>query len=231
MVTETFTTDPADRTRTKVGVGENVQLTLHPSTLGPVTWSITGNGTLSAMNGNPVTFTAHDRASVPTITATYGSGSCDVTFNVVEPTSEIAAKKSEDTFPAGTQGAGMFLSPITVCPTDVSFANVEILEVPGPASLITGYFTNFPASTLAHLPNTNWIQLTANNQWTDHAAFSGFPSPWYAGSFQWDIPVQWRVVGKTSIGTLPNRLQTFSIAGTNGISTVTKLGQSVPRTP
>ena len=228
--TITAATVPSDTTRKKVGVGEDVALTLQPSSLSLVTWSISGNGTLSATTGNPITFTAHDRASTPNITATYGSGSCSVTFNVVEPDSESATKESEDVFPAGVQGAGMVLL-ITVNPTDVSFANVEMLEVPGPASNITGYFTNFPASTLFHFPDTEWGSLNAYNQWGDNASFGNFPSPWYAGSFQWNIPVQWRVVGKTSAGTVRNRLQTFSIAGTNGTSTVTKLGKPVTRTP
>ncbi|HRU70310.1 MAG TPA: tetratricopeptide repeat protein [Kiritimatiellia bacterium] len=83
--TETVATVPADRTRKKVGVGEQVTLTLQPTSLTPVSWSISGNGTLSATTGNPVTFTAHDRASTPAITATYGGGSCSVNFNVVEP--------------------------------------------------------------------------------------------------------------------------------------------------
>ena len=112
-----------------------------------------------------------------------------------------------------------------------SFWNVECLEAPGPASNITGCFTNASPASLYHDPNTNWIALGANNDWTDHASFSNVPAPWSAGGFQWDIPVLWRVVGSTNTANLPNRLETFSMAGTNGASTVTKLGQSVTRTP
>ena len=120
---------------------------------------------------------------------------------------------------------------ITVGPTNVSFANVEMLEVPGPASSVTGYFTNYAAANLAHHPNPDWIQLNNLNQWGDSAAFYNWGKPWYAGGYQWVIPVQWRVVGTTNVGNLPNRLQVFSINGTNGSSTVSKLGQSVTRVP
>lgn len=226
---ETVATVPADRTRKKVGVGEQVTLTLQPTSLSPVSWSISGNGMLSATTGNPITFTAHDSASTPSVTATYAGTPCTVAFTVVEPTSESAVKTSEDTFSAGTQGAGMWLR-ITIAPTDVSFQWVESREVPGPATSITGYFTNYPASSLAHVP-AGWVSIAPGNTKTDHAAFSGFPPPWYAGGFEWIIPIEWRVIGKTNVGTLPNRTQTFSIAGTNGTSTVTKLGQSVTRTP
>ena len=52
--TETVATTPADRKRVKLGVGEKVTLTLQPTALTPVTWSVTGSGTLSATSGNPI---------------------------------------------------------------------------------------------------------------------------------------------------------------------------------
>ena len=66
------------------------------------------------------------------------------------------------------------------------------------------------------------------------AAFYGWPSPWSQGSFQWIIPVQWRVVGTTDyIGTLPHsRTQTMEILDSFGTSSVSKLGQiATPRMP
>lgn len=226
---ETEVTVPSDRTRKKLGVGEKVTLKLQPSSLSPVTWSLSGNGTLSATSGNPIIFTAHERASTPSVTATYGGVSYTVGFTVVEPTSESAVIQSEDTFAAGTQGAGMRLE-ITISPTDVSFERVESQEVPGPATNITGYFTNYPPNSLRHV-TAGWVRIAPGNKKYDHAAFSGWPSPWSTGGFQWVIPIQWRVVGKTNIGTLPDRIQTFSIDDANGTSTVSKLGQSVTRSP
>ncbi|MDX9794910.1 MAG: hypothetical protein RBU24_15495 [Kiritimatiellia bacterium] len=228
--TETYAAIPTNRSRRKIGVGERVKLTLNPYGLIP-TWTHPASGTLSITTGNSATFTADDHASNPSITVTYGNCSCSTSFNVVEPESETCVRMLEETFPSGVQGAGMLLEPITVSPTDVSFARVEMMELPGPASNVTGYFTNFPSASLAHSPNPDWVQLDEVNQLTDHASFSGCPPPWSVGGFQWDIPVRWRVVGSPNVKTLPNRLQKFSINGTNGNSTVSKLGKSVTRAP
>lgn len=227
--TETLATIPADRTRKKLGVGEEVALTLLPASLSPISWSNAGGGTLNATSGGSVVFAANDRAATPSVTATFAGVPVSVAFTVVEPSSESAIKTSEDTFPAGTQGAGMRLE-IAIAPTDVSFQNVESQEVPGPATSINGYFTSFPPDSLKHIPS-GWVRIAPGNKKFDHAAFSGYPSPWSPGGFQWIIPIEWRVVGSASGGTLPNRIQAFSITNSSGTSTVSKLGQSVTRTP
>lgn len=227
--TETLATIPADRTRKKLGVGEEVTVTLLPASLSPIAWSNAGGGMLNATSGGSVVFTANDSAATPSVTATFAGVPVTVAFAVVEPSSESAIKTSEDSIPAGTQGAGMRLE-ITIAPTDVSFQNVESQEVPGPATSITGYFTSFPPDSLKHIP-AGWVRIAPGNKKFDHAAFSGYPSPWSAGGFQWIIPIEWRVVGSASGGTLPNRIQAFSIANSSGTSTVSKLGQSVTRTP
>ncbi len=226
-------TIPSNRARTKLGVGEKTKLSLIPAPNCAVSWGLSGgSGALSATSGSSITFTAHERASTATVKATVNGIQRTVTYNVVEPASESAVKAIPDfTYPAGTQGAGMKLD-ITVHPTDVSFANVEMRELSGPATNISGYFTDFPPSDLAHSPKPDWIPLSAQNKWGDDAAFSGFPSPWSAGGFEWDIPVRWRVRTTVNEGVMPkNRLQTFSITGASGTSTVSKLGQSATRSP
>jgi len=228
LQTQTEATIPSNTARTKLGIGERVTLSLSPAPPCSVTWSKTGNGSLSATSGNSITFTAHERASTTTVTANIGGVQRSITYTVVEPASESAIKLGDQTFPAGVQGAGMDLL-ITVAPTDVSFAKVEVREVPGPATNITGYFTTHTPP--AHSPNPLWITLSANNKWEDDAHFNNWPSPWTTGGWQWNIPVRWRVVGSTSDAALPNRLQVFSINNTAGSSTVTKLGQSATRSP
>jgi hypothetical protein len=119
---------------------------------------------------------------------------------------------------------------ITIAPTDVSFQNVESQEVSGPATSISGYFTDFAPASLAHVP-AGWVPIGEGNAKFDHAQISGFPSPWRLGGFQWVIPIQWRVMGSVNSGTLPNRLQTFTIHDSTGNTTVSKLGVSVTRSP
>lgn len=227
--TETEAFLPSDLSRKTLGVGELVFISLEPSSLSPISWSVAGGGSLSSSTANPTTFTAHERMSTSTVTLTYGPLSLEVKFTVLEPVSETAVIDFVDTFPPGQQGVGMELYPITVGPTNVSFWKVECRELPGPASNITGYYTNYPP--IYHDANTNWIPLGVLNDWSDHASFEQAPPPWSVGGFEWDIPVEWRVIGSSNSSNLPNRLQVFSITGTNGSSTVSKLGQSTSRTP
>jgi hypothetical protein len=227
-------TVPTNRNRTRIGVGEEVSLSLKPSA-GAVDWEVTASkdATISPQNGATTTLTAEDTAATVTVKATKsGRVLAQSQFTIVEPQSESAIPPTSiDTFPAGTQGVGMHLE-ITVAPTDVCFDNVEMIELPGPASNITGYYTQFPASSLAHAPNPSWVTLSSDNKWLDHAAQSGYPSPWSKGAFDWDIPMRWRVVGKTNQKTgVPNRLQRREMLGTNGETKMSKLGQSTTRTP
>lgn len=241
LQTQTVFTTPANRARTKLGVGEVTTITLSPVPDCSVSWSLTplGAGELSGASSSGVTFTAHERASNPQIKAEYGNGSWrQVTYNVVEPTSESAVKvPPDDSFPPGAQGAGMRLN-ITVMPDDVSFRNVEIYEVEGPATNISGYYLQFPSSELFHHPTPtggpypNWFRLSVDNKWGDHAADANEPPPWSLGGFEWNIPVKWRVLNKTNEASMPtNRLQQFLIHDATGRTTVFKLGQSVTRTP
>ena len=215
-------------------------MTLLPTGLTPIAWSNAGGGTLDATSGGTVVLTSGETAGSPSVTATFLGTPINAAFTVVEPASESAVKTTavtgfaEDTYPAGTQGAGMYIE-VTVAPTDVSFENLQYLEVPGPASNVSGfiatYISSFPATDLSHHPNASWLSIQPGNKTYDHAAFSGFPSPWDAGGFEWNIPVQWRVGTSASVRTLPNRLQQFAITNTAGTSTVSKLGQTVTRSP
>jgi YD repeat-containing protein len=230
LTTQTVATIPSNRSRTKLGVGEVTTLRLSPAPNCPVTWGLSGgSGAISGTSGSSITFTAHERASTATVTATVNGNQRSITYNVVEPVTESAIRFSTDNFPAGIQGAGMILK-ITIAPTDVSFQNVESQEVSGPATSISGYFTDFAPATLAHVP-AGWVPIGEGNAKFDHAQISGFPSPWRLGGFQWVIPIQWRVMGSVNSGTLPNRLQTFTIHDSTGNTTVSKLGVSVTRSP
>lgn len=236
LQSQTVATVPANRTRTKLGVGERVTLTLTPTPPCPVTWTLSGPGSLSGTSGASVTFTAHERASTSTVTANVGGLQFSKTYNVVEPASETATATCDTTIPAGTQGVGMFLTS-TVQPTDVSFARVEIKELPSSATSVTGYFLNVSAASICHCgagaPNPNFFPLAANNSAPDDVGFDSFAPPWQPtpAGFEWIIPMRWRVIGSVNEATLPNRVQTSTLHDGTGRSTVSKLGQSCTRTP
>ena len=136
------------------------------------------------------------------------------------------------TWPSGVQGAGMELE-VTVTPIDVSFYNVEVLEVDKGTSNVTGYFTQWPSSALQHVPNPNWIQLSNENKWADTAAFYEWPNiPWSPGTYQWAIDVHWRISGESGSGKkFHSRTQLHEIIDSTGKSKESKLGVSSTRSP
>ena len=140
METITWATTPSNRTRKKHGVGEKDSLTLAGASGSQVTWSLSGPGTLSGTSGNPVTFTAHERASGASVTATYKGKTFSASFTVVEPSGVIIEQE---------QGTGIWhIQGIPSCgfkgrpyiqPDDVSFENIQIRE--GEVNAVcSGYF-------------------------------------------------------------------------------------------
>jgi hypothetical protein len=79
ITSETIATQPGARTRTTVGVGEQVFLTHSP---GSATWTTTA-GTVSPSTGTIVIFTALDTAQTVTVTG----GAATIVFTVIAPSS------------------------------------------------------------------------------------------------------------------------------------------------
>jgi hypothetical protein len=212
-------------TRTTVGVGEEVRLT--GSAGGR--WSA-NHGSLSSARGVKSTWTAPAKPGTTTIKLSSGGKTVSKKFRVIAPTGLTMKKVSEDNFPAGQQGVGM-ITNVTIHPTNVSFGNVQWLEVPGPASKITGYFTRYPG--LRHHPNPNWLQWNDKNTGlTDHASLFRWPRPWAVGGFQWAIPNKWRVASVGGSGhVFTTTHQVFRMTNNRGTTTITKGGASVTRTP
>ena len=230
--TLTEATVPADRTRKILGVGEKVTLTAHSDPGDSVSWVLSpiGAGELSSLTGNPVTYTAFEKAdpSSVTISATYDGclSGVSVTFTIFEPTSERVDYHFKLPLPPHAPGLSVQYNPIIVLPNDVSFKNVECKELPGPASSIWGYLENKVPDELYHWPNGNWSGLGEYNNWSDIAFFAiaEEPLPWApGGGYTWIIPVRWRVIGKTHIGSLPDRTHVVSFTE-DGRVTIEKFG-------
>jgi hypothetical protein len=183
--------------------------------------SVTFRWTASAAGKNTITYTAADKST------------SSVTMNTEVPSTLSGKKDSDLTFPGTTQGAGMELT-VTVSPTTVSFQALELMEATCNASAISGYFSSHapgPHDTAAGAGK--WRQVGTDNDVSDTADSSGWPSPWSKGSYTWSIPVSWRLKGaKTSTAFSKNNEQVVSITGTSGETVVTKLGAKTdPRTP
>lgn len=227
----TRATIPTNRTRTEVGVAELVDIEIYPDP-GGVTWSVSGGGSLNTYTGPNVTFTAPSNATTCPVTINFSGHSITKNFEVKEPTGVVAADifyyKS---FPRGTAGAGMVLSPVVVGPTNVSLENVQFREISNAAINCTGYYLTNGAP--AHTNGANvWFELLPGNEWSDEVRHiePDCAPPWLnGGSFEWPIPVQWRIGTTGTTNTIAGWNQTFELQS-NGTVTIRKFGRSVTRT-
>jgi PKD repeat protein len=236
LTTRTVATVPTDRTRLTIGSCEEVDVTSTETG----NWNVSaGGGMVAPPSGTVTRFTAPEAGGASTVTITFpGGGHCDIAFTVTAPGGVTMFKHDEIAIPAGTQGAGMH-TDILITPINVSYYNIEILEIPGPASNVTGYYANYltnnPGTDISHHPGTAWVGLLNTTNLVngrDTASQQGYPPPWSVGGFDWIIPWNYRCVGTAGGGSLiANVTQSFRITGTNGATTVSKAGASVSRTP
>lgn len=227
---QTVATSPSNRARNRIGVGEEVDLTVSP---GPATWAITsGGGTLSPASGSQttVTFTAGDTAGSVTIRATGAGCSCDIPFTVVEPSSWTMMRRpgSGLRHTQGRPNCG-WQGSMYVHPNDVNFYRVETREVDS-LSIATGsynpshhgqYHGSYPPPDRV----SEWFPITRHSESagsTDGSVddiYSGFPGtraagsapPFNVGSYYWPITMQWRVVGSTAVHNFPGVRQKHEI--------------------
>lgn len=241
----TFKSSPADRTRTKVGVGEEVTVTV---TGNPATWTIDAGGTISPNSGtqSSVTFTAGETAATATITATGSGCSCvnTITFTVVEPESMTMRRKGSTLeHNNGIPDCG-WTGLAYVHPNDVNFYRVQVRELDSQA-VTTGSYVH-PQLTGAYHGGyappsraSSWIPLTTHSEsrgskadGEDHV-YSGYPPssqtgtapPFTTGRMYWPMTWQWRVRGSSTRKNLPGFRQNHVIA-TTGRCTSSKAGHS-----
>jgi hypothetical protein len=195
-----------------------------------------GTPVASTANGKKFEWTATDRAATITITLTAGTQSATKTMTVIEPTAITASKLSEVSFPSGVQGAGMKLR-FKYHPLNVSFGNIEVKEVSGPPTNITGYYTTTPIDELWHDSGETFTPIGKDNKDTgiDTAQEAGAPPPWTDGTFDWVIPNNFRTIheGDTDGKRFTTVTHATRIEGPPkaGRTTVSKGGQTVRRSP
>jgi hypothetical protein len=119
---------PSPKTRTRVGVGELVDLTC---STGSADWTMSPqSGNLSADSGATVTYTAPAGATSVTITAKDSSGAtASITFTIVAPTGATWAKiGGSETHTHGKVDI-QYQANIFIQPVDVSFEHISVREL------------------------------------------------------------------------------------------------------
>lgn len=220
VTSQTVATSPANRARTKIGVGEEVTLTVTP---GPATsWRITsGDGTVSPASGGSTTFTAGDTAGSVTITATCADCTCTITFSVVEPANWTMKRQPGTNLKhtAGRPDCG-WKGIAYIHPNDVNFYRVETREKDSKyvgtgsyASYNGDYHGNYdpPERASDWFPLTRHSEADGSTDDTPDSIYTGLPSaaqtgnapPFKVGAGHFPITWQWRVVGKAKIHDFP----------------------------
>ncbi len=225
---ETVATSPANRARTRIGVGEEVTLTY---SLGSATWTIaSGAGTLSPSSGAQTTFTATDVAGSVTVSATGAGCTATIALTVVAPSGWSMRRKTGTNLKHinGRPSCG-WKGIKYLHPNDVNFYNLETRELDSKA-VATGcynpshhdkYHGNYPPPERAG----PWITIVSHTDaggsgygGTD-TVYSGYPPtgatgtapPFTTGDYYWPIVQQWQVVGLATVHSFPTVRQEHEI--------------------
>jgi hypothetical protein len=219
-----------NRSRTTIGVGEEVTFGFTPTMAYAMDWTTTA-GSVSPTLDSSTKLTAPSNAASGLIVTAKLRGGKSVQFppfSVVEPSSIDHAKIiGTNTYPTGSAGAGM-TNAVWFAPTSVSFYRVNMMEVGLDATNISGFFTNNTANQLHHNPNS-WITLDQTNHFNDWASFGSYSSWGSGGAFSWNIPYKWQVIGSGVTNSMVGYSQVFSIDA-NGTARINKYGNWIQRT-
>lgn len=205
----TVATSPANRARLRIGVGEEVDLTVSP---GPSTWAITGgSGTLTPNSGSQtnVRFTASDLAETVVITATNGSCNCSITFTIVEPSDWTQKRTSSISHSAGRPDCG-WKGEFYIHPNDVNFYRMNFREKDSQA-VATGSYAIFNGVWHGSYPLPDqaspWLAIVGHTEadgskaggidtvysGDSTAANTGAAPPFIVGTMYFPITMQWKV--------------------------------------
>lgn len=222
---ETEAKQPSNRKRTKLGVGERVQLTVKP---GPGKWKVS-KGTLSQKTGSTVIFTADDKPGKAEVTVTVQGLEDTVEFTVVAPDSVVMEVRDKRHNANGRPNGGIH-TLVYIGPADVSFSNIELLELEIGASA-SGYWGALNGK--GHHPNSEWGPMTdtvvagKGTKWLfmdNCAIWGGAAAPPWTGSATFRIPWKYHVDsgGGTTFETVIQSMDTDK----DGTTTVSKGGAS-----
>ncbi|MDD5295538.1 MAG: hypothetical protein PHU46_01390 [Rhodocyclaceae bacterium] len=232
ITSQTVMTQPPNRARTRLGVGERVRVTY---SLGAATWTKAGDGNLSSASGATITFTAPNAAGTTTLTATGGGCSATIAFTIVAPGSVHMTRLHPHQVEHNQTYANVgMLTNIFLAPDDVNFYRVQFLELEIACTADGVYACQ---NGHGHGPNPNGLGATTQvvsgkgtkMDANDHVYSGCCPTPcapWVApqtGREHFAIPWQWRVGAAGAWHTLTTVHQRVHCDATGGL-TASKAG-------
>lgn len=221
---------PADRARRVLGVGERVRLTF---SLGNAAWNVTaGDGRLSSAAGASVVLRAPETPQTITVNAVGGGCSAEITFNVIAP-SEVRMSRLDVMHIRNSHSSGMH-TRIFFLPDTVNFHRVEWRE-DEIGCRATGVYAC--QNGQGHFPNPNPLGATSQvspGRGTRMDATDSIWSGWCAprstmgvGRKTFRIPWRYRVEGASAFHSFDTVNQVHTSSAT-GILRSTKAGARTP---
>lgn len=225
LVSQCVSPIPADRSRTTIGVGEQVNLSFSPTLPTNAVWSTTA-GSLSYITNTSTQFTAPDGPTNVTVTAAVGGTPFNIPFDVIAPTGMVTATIiGTNHYPVGWVGAGM-TNRLTFFPTNVSFYRVQIIESTTFPTNIMGFFTNYDIGPLTIGSDLIYYDNTIE----DHVSSSyQLDPPIYPGSFELNTPIAWSVEGSSETNSMSPFNRVARLLDGSGDFSNTKYGITITR--
>ena len=209
---------PVDHGRSRVGVGEIVDLSLVPAI--DAAWSSSsGEITLVRAIGPRAQLDVGEQEGVLEVQARIMYGVLKKRFSVLAPSGFESARIIQNTsMSPGTQGCELWFNPVVIGPSDVSFANVDFKEIEEEATDLEGDFYTFGIKPPHH--PADWGRLDARNSWIDQTCY--ITQAPLRGSFKWPIPAKWRIHGKTNEHLMKNGWDQRMLISSNGTVRIEK---------
>ena len=176
ITSQTFATQPSNRSRLTVGVGEQVKLTFSGSS---ANWSISssGDGTVTP-SGKTSIYTASITPATETIEAvdTTDSATASITFDVIAPSGLLFERTPGTTIHhhRGWPDIG-FAAHVYLQPATVSFENIGVREQDA-NYVANGYYTwengqshgpaGNPESVISLVPGKGWLLAEPDDVWS-----------------------------------------------------------------
>lgn len=231
--TETVATTPTDRRRTKLGVGEEVNITVMPSSAS-VTWAVDNNtpgGTVSPGSGTAVVYTAGNEAAQTKVYATIKGVQKTLSFNVIAPNSAfLDLYEAHNTQTNAQLQVAAYLN-VYVGPEDVNFSRQVYIAEQSCNGTGSGYFQS--ANGRQHIPQAALKvsgNLTSGKGWKlsgydSVSSFNCYPQ-YSTGSFNWSIPYNYEIGVGSIMFTTVNHGWQMSIVANKGVLSMQKSNYS-----
>jgi hypothetical protein len=197
-------TQPPNRARLDIGVGERVRVTF---SLGEANWTLAGEGFLSSDTGATITYRAPSTAQTVTLTATGGGCTQTISFNIIAPTG-VKMRRLDILHRQNTVSIGMH-TDIFILPDTVNFHAIDVREVDAPL-VASGVFAPLAGSGHIHQPPSGvGSAVSATTTWragfgtridAQDSIVLGFlrnPPAAAVGRGEWTIPWQYALHGGT----------------------------------